>query len=640
MAALLRPWIASSIISHDERYGADLSPRLTSPVLCQLVKFTSFRTASQPSRQVTAVVADRTHRVSVAFDLQATDSYEESKAGEDPERLTSSVRSILRLTEYSVSLVPRAPLETTQLPRVQLVVYRWTVVTGDGNDPVYFPGTVEIGRGGTKTDGSVNRVLRKWWLGDRHLSPNLRAHPVIVDRATLKSVNQLVADLATAGKPLPAWLFTPAPEAQREELDAIGVFGADPFKPESLASNGDASHGSNGHSVESQLTNGHTDESHMSNCTQYPPPESPHAQPPGPALPASYEWHEAQGPAATPQRPLAGLAAQTTSTQARPAVLPSPPSYTQAPALANNPRTTHARFQTPSDDSDEDAAIPIQPIRYVARRTQPPPRSARLQVFRSSPPRASSQPTGETDEDDLSDYERERRRKRQRPGSLGEGEPAEESVSKSQDSGSFNLARQSAPRALSSPIAPTSSSAPHVLVPTTTDESLQTDTVALESQDSPPAAHAHEDLPGSAHAHEDLPGSAHAHEDSRPDPARPRKRPRSSGAANDADDEASQRKPRPHDADAEPRPHAPVFEMTARSSETADVGTRSHSARLREPGPTSPTPLSVAQAVRAVLPSYRPDLTTFTVPGMSKELVEAVWSKAVEQKRGPRASGR
>jgi hypothetical protein len=38
MAAILRPWIATTIINHDQQHGADLAPHLTAPVLCQVVK--------------------------------------------------------------------------------------------------------------------------------------------------------------------------------------------------------------------------------------------------------------------------------------------------------------------------------------------------------------------------------------------------------------------------------------------------------------------------------------------------------------------------------------------------------------------------------------------------------------------------
>jgi hypothetical protein len=75
----------------------------------------------------------------------------------------------LRLKEYSFSLLPpRSPPKNgvAQLPRVQLVIHRWDVVTGDRNDPEYFPRTKEVGLGGTPQDTEVNRILRKWWLGE------------------------------------------------------------------------------------------------------------------------------------------------------------------------------------------------------------------------------------------------------------------------------------------------------------------------------------------------------------------------------------------------------------------------------------------------------------------------------------------
>ncbi|BEJ14953.1 hypothetical protein CspHIS471_0407200 [Cutaneotrichosporon sp. HIS471] len=415
----------------------------------------------------------------------------------------------------------------------------------------------------------------------------------------LKRANQLVADLSAAGKALPAWLFTPPSEAQRVELDAIGVFGTDPFKPEpeSLDSNRPTSHlESNGHS--GSLTNG----------TQYLRTESPRAQPLDgqtqylPESPTHESLHESAQVPPTSQSP--------NEPHAQPAIDTSPPLRT-------------GRFETPSDSDDDDSdSIPI-PIRFTARRTKPP----RRQGFKPSPqvPRAWSQPTGETDEDDLSDYEKEQRRAQKRPVPCESQGVSEESVAKSQDSGSFNLSRfpQSAPLP-SSPVpasgphvsswAPQiSSSAPaHVLVPTT-DESMRTD----PGPEPEPEPEASPPIPAPE----------------LPTPSMPRKRPRNSGASNvDADDEASQERPRkqakaeivsPIKSSWEPTPGQRVPSTVARPRQVS---------------------VSVSEAVRQVLPRYRPDLTTFTVPGMSKEMVESVRAKAVEEKaareRGRRQSGR
>ncbi|BEI84032.1 hypothetical protein CcaverHIS002_0406360 [Cutaneotrichosporon cavernicola] len=559
MASFIRSWIVSSIISHDEQHGADLSPQLSNPVFCQLVKFTSFRTASQPSRQISAVVSDRTHRVSVVFERHAADSYEQSKAGENPELLTSSIRSTLRLTEYSISLLPQYPV-TAQLDnvRVQLVVHRWAVVTGDGNEPVYFPHTVQVGRGGTRADAEVNRILRKWWLGDSQKSqPSLvtseEVHPGTFKR--LKRVNQLVADLSAAGKALPAWLFTPASEAQRAELDAIDVFGTDPFKPEpeSLESNGHSGSLTNATQyLPTESTNG----------TQYLSTESPRAQPPDSqtqylpsASPRTHEsLHESAQVPQTSRSPTKIVPPTSRSpTKIVPPTSRSPtkivPPTSQSPikielaaaqhtqpvidmAIDISPPLRTGRFETPSDSDDEDSDSISIPIRFTSRRTKPP----RRQVFKSSPqvPRASSQPTGETDEDDLSDYEKEQRRAQKRP------------------------------------------------VPSP----------QLSS------------------------------------PSMPRKRPRHSGASNvDADDEASQERPRKL---AKAEIVSPI-----KSSWEPTPGQRVLSRLVS---------VSVSEAVRQVLPKYRPDLTTFTVPGMSKEMVEYVRARAVEEKaareRGQRKSGR
>lgn len=38
MASSIQSWIQTTVINHDAKYGADLSQRLSSPVLCQLVQ--------------------------------------------------------------------------------------------------------------------------------------------------------------------------------------------------------------------------------------------------------------------------------------------------------------------------------------------------------------------------------------------------------------------------------------------------------------------------------------------------------------------------------------------------------------------------------------------------------------------------
>lgn len=93
-----------------------------------------------------------------------------SKAGEDPERLTGCLRSIVRLNEYSLSVVTprrkqRSGFTNTDLPSVLVLVHRWDVVHGDRNEPVYYPHAHEIGAGTGELDELFKAVLRKWWLG-------------------------------------------------------------------------------------------------------------------------------------------------------------------------------------------------------------------------------------------------------------------------------------------------------------------------------------------------------------------------------------------------------------------------------------------------------------------------------------------
>ncbi|KLT45557.1 hypothetical protein CC85DRAFT_137488 [Cutaneotrichosporon oleaginosum] len=445
----------------------------------------------------------------------------------------------------------------------------------------------------------------------------------------------MVEELKAAGKGLPVWFFTPPSDAQRTELDSIRVLGADPYadfsdallaSPDvqavqpSLASNAHSTRGpSNVHSDELRVIDGHTEESHQSNGhTQYPPTESPRAQLPEPIEPepsASF----ASSPFESGQRSL-----QPTPTSILPLVV--------LPKSASPPHRAPAkRFKTPSDDSEEDDAVPVV-YKHKARRSKP---LSRAKLFASSPPvpHPSSQPTGETDEEDLSDYERERRRGQKQPAPPQSASQAaeslgisEESVSKSQDSGSFNLARcaQSAPLAPSSPhalgsVPQVSSSAPiaatRVLVPTTTDESMPTGQGDEVLSPPEPVIQL-------------------------PTPDMPRKRPRASGAttaSGEADDEASLGRPlkRPAtQADAEEKAE---MKTPVKSSWEPPPGQRVPATITKS---TLPAPLSIAEAVQLVLPGYKPDLTALSVPGLSRELVEVVHAKAIEEKAAQRARRR
>jgi hypothetical protein len=106
----------------------------------------------------------------------------------------------------------------------------------------------------------------------------------------------------------------------------------------------------------------------------------------------------------------------------------------------------------------------------------------------------------------------------------------------------------------------------------------------------------------------------------------PRKRPRNSGATTasaEADDEASLERP-------SKRP-ATQAEMTTpvKSSWEPPAGQRVPST-VGRPRPT----LSVAEAVQQIrgLEDYRPNLTDFSTPGLSREMVEALRSKAIEER--------
>lgn len=407
-------------------------------------------------------------------------------------------------------------------------------------------------------------------------------------------------DTAPGGKPLPAWLFMPPSAAQREALDKVQVFGVDMYanppkddepsqeaeveaEPASLPE-------SNGHSNGSAQSNGRRDE---------------------------YDFPEAQGRYSPSQVPPAVTAPRSPS----PELPPCPRSHPGQPHIASPRPQTQAqgRFQTPYDSDDGEDEVPVRPAARAAHTTQRPRRS----FFASSPQRASSQPTGETDEEDLSDYERERRKARRSaraqadlidaqrqveqggasgpsslesqaapappatagvllpatarsaPGRTSRPQPTvaetaaaalpdslpppqSESLTKSQDSGSFDLSRYAAPSAQSAPLPPSSpiasgshqisSSAParpqHVLVPTTTDESGpldQKDGADTGVTDSPA-------LPVPAPA----PNGPIGRTTPVQGPAAQRKRPRSSNnttASGDGDDEASlekesQRRPR------------------------------------------------------------------------------------------------
>ncbi|KLT45558.1 hypothetical protein CC85DRAFT_321104 [Cutaneotrichosporon oleaginosum] len=227
MAALLRSWIESTIINHDAQYGADLGPFLTTPVLCQLIKFTTLR-GSQADGQITAVISDQTHRVNVAFDQHAADSYELSKAGEEPERLTSLLRSVLRLRQYSITLLPPSYRNKHQIPRVLIVVHRWEVVTGDRQDPIYFPDAKHLGRGQTTQDEAVNRVLQKWWLGN---SQKIQPSPISVERDPDDPGGKVVVEQrmtvanASAGPSRPRQVRLPLAKLTSELSQALRLVG-------------------------------------------------------------------------------------------------------------------------------------------------------------------------------------------------------------------------------------------------------------------------------------------------------------------------------------------------------------------------------------------------------------------------------
>lgn len=515
------------------------------------------------------------------------------------------------------------------------------------------------------------------------------------------------------GKPLPGWLFTAPSAAQRVALDQIGVFGvdihgelqADVLNPEpDVASfaetNGHSneSQRTNGHSNESQLSNGHSNESRLSKGSGHlkhgsPEHESLRAQ--APSLPPMSPVRrvdrselslmdlgssERQRGARRSQSPELYSAAHShprrSQTPEHYAAEAPPENSLQPLALTQAPI---ARFHTPADSSDDEDEIPVRP---TVRPTH------RQRIFASSPaaPRASSQPTGETDDEDLSDYERQQRRvpaeaevlayeeyisdaeraqrrtqATQAPPLVAEMiAPTGESLSKSQDSGSFNLTRfvQSVPAAPSSPAAPAgqvSSSAPavsnYVLVPTTTDESVPAE---REVDDSPPEPPAPTPVVGG--------------------PVPPRKRPRASDvttASGEADDEASlqqRKRRRPTQATATATASADAVEHEEEEytedkvyvdaqdkAESKPDLTTPATRSLWEPPPGQRTPptaarpatraLLVAEAARLVLPGYRPDLCAFPVAGLTRAWVEAARDKAIEGKearerarREPRAS--
>ncbi|KAK8849606.1 hypothetical protein IAR55_004941 [Kwoniella newhampshirensis] len=291
MAESLGSWLAKAVVQHDRQYGANLELDVAGGY-CQLKSFSSYRTEDDPHNEIIGFITDQTHHAKVIFDVDATDEFEKAIPGLGQETLTSHLRAIFKIQSFRFVLEdtsrqagPSVPGSATKsakrqhirstvgspyldLPRVALYVNKWEVLSGDRNDPLFHIGTAEVGRG--SRDGDVQKVLRKWWLGESYSDPSQnqssqmetpsrpqsfpssgprqlyqtpappptsqpvfpRSSPSSIQppqaRGTLSSFLQPY--LAPAGgkkpKPIPEWIFEKPDEAKRQ-LEDITIFGAD-----------------------------------------------------------------------------------------------------------------------------------------------------------------------------------------------------------------------------------------------------------------------------------------------------------------------------------------------------------------------------------------------------------------------------
>ncbi|OXH31089.1 hypothetical protein J009_03461 [Cryptococcus neoformans] len=171
MADDIRSWITKVLIDHDVRHGANFEVPVECKHYCQLLKFYTYRDDQNPRAQIEGSIGDRTHRVKVIFEVEETDKFEQP----DPDTgykhsLTSQLRSIFQIKEFYIRIGPPSLLAGTEIPLVTFFVTKWDVVSGNHDEPVYWLDTCKIGEG--NSDGKVREVLKKWWCGESNSEPS------------------------------------------------------------------------------------------------------------------------------------------------------------------------------------------------------------------------------------------------------------------------------------------------------------------------------------------------------------------------------------------------------------------------------------------------------------------------------------
>ncbi|OCF62129.1 hypothetical protein L486_01796 [Kwoniella mangroviensis CBS 10435] len=227
MAEDITSWISSAIVQHDLKNGANYKIPIKGRY-AQVIKFSSYRDRFDPHAEIRGVISDKTHWIRVKFDVEATDEFEEPEASLPSESLTSNLRAIFLIESFRIHLLP--PPNTSRrksnnintttvsasgdLPEVMLEILQWKVVTGDKDDPEYYPGTPEVSKGKQDVDVKVQRVLRKWWFGETNSSqshaPSTSQHPLHTETPSRYNPNQPSSVKPHLSSPLVGYHSSPA----------------------------------------------------------------------------------------------------------------------------------------------------------------------------------------------------------------------------------------------------------------------------------------------------------------------------------------------------------------------------------------------------------------------------------------------
>ncbi|KIY34756.1 hypothetical protein I305_02948 [Cryptococcus gattii E566] len=165
MADDIRSWITKALIDHDKAHGANFRVPVNCKHYCQLLKFYTYRDHRNPRAQIEGSIGDRTHCVKAIFDIEETDKFELP----DPDTgykhsLTSQLRSIFQIKQFQIRIAPPPPWAGAKIPLVAFYVTKWDVVSGNHDEPVYWLDTCKVGEG--NNDGKIREVLQKWWFGE------------------------------------------------------------------------------------------------------------------------------------------------------------------------------------------------------------------------------------------------------------------------------------------------------------------------------------------------------------------------------------------------------------------------------------------------------------------------------------------